>query len=992
MRINDLKISTQLLTGNVLIIIMVSILAYFAYHQSKTIITNMEDLYNHPYHVGRATRDINANCAMIHSYMKNIVFEENLSIEKILEIDYEIENLEMLSYRLFDIIYERYLGERSHIDSARKAFTEWKALRDRLIYIRQHDLDTNILTIYREVNQPYVDRLFKTMNLMIDFEGNKAATFYSEAMKKNGDLLSRLMGLVIIISFIVLLINYYFVRRIYEPLRGLAAAADRYKSGNYETDYIYKSFNEFGLLSVAFQKMAEVFRKEISLKGRTAEIAFSMQEENALKPFAMNLLSKLMTSANCQVGAFYILNPQQKIFMHFCSIGMLFENYRSFSSEHPEGEFGMIMTNRKLQVINCIPDDTVFTYATVTGTFRPREIISVPVLDNNVVTAIISLASLKPFDPLFVQWLESILPMVNARVNSVMDSQKVRDYTELLDNRNRELGNKNKELSQQAEELREYNIELNVQKKQLDQMNYLKTTFLSNMSHELRTPLNSVIALASVLSRKLKGRISEDEYNYVGIIEKNGKELLALINDVLDLSRIESGKETISLTSFSAYELTDYIMNNLRPQIRDKDLVIINKIDKDLPLLISDRLKCSHILQNIIHNAIKFTEKGKVEISASVTDNSMMISISDTGIGIDPDKLTLIFDEFRQADERSSRKFGGTGLGLAIARKYCQMLGGRIEVKSQPGIGSVFSITLPLTPGNLKDYTIDTGGNSEVQGSEGISPAGRGTVMIIEDSEAAIVQVSDILTEAGYDIVIARNGDQAIEQISVSVPDAIVLDLMMPVTDGFEVLTRIRNLRTAMHIPVIILTAKHVTVDELSSLKKNNVLQLIQKGAVRKEELLNAVSKMFKKKQPMLKSDTQEKLKKGRASILIIEDNPDNMLGLKAILGESYELFEAIDGIQGIKSAKRIMPDLILLDISLPDMDGFAVLDELKKVKNLSMIPVIALTARALNEDRDRFIKYGFDGFIPKPVDVDKLNESIIKFLSITKNDQDSGN
>jgi DNA-binding response OmpR family regulator len=323
---------------------------------------------------------------------------------------------------------------------------------------------------------------------------------------------------------------------------------------------------------------------------------------------------------------------------------------------------------------------------------------------------------------------------------------------------------------------------------------------------------------------------------------------------------------------------------------------------------------------------------------------------------------------------------------LAIAKKYSEMLGGSIEVKSKPGKGSVFLIRLPLKPLHISDFSTDEG-SFEPESAEHIYSARQQTIMIIEDSEAAIIQVSDILSEAGYNIIVARNGNQAIEQISVSVPDAIVLDLMMPGTDGFETLTCIRNMHEAMGVPVIILTAKHVTAEELSALKKNNIMQLIQKGAIRKEELLAAVRRMFSKKKESDASNKAINTPKLRPAILIIEDNPDNMMGLKAILKDRYEIYEATEGNMGVKVAINQLPDLILLDISLPDMDGFAVFDELKKTNKANTIPVIALTARALNEDRDTLLKYGFDGFIPKPVDIDKLNETINKFLSISKND-----
>ncbi|HEX2395352.1 MAG TPA: ATP-binding protein, partial [Bacteroidales bacterium] len=817
MRIKDLKISTQLIGGNVIIIILVLFLTGLAYFQTVTIVGYMNDLYEHPYQVGRATRDINTNCAMIHSYMKNIVFDKELTYSDILDIEHKIEMHEKATYELFNVVYDRYLGEKVHIDSAFATFSDWKRLRDKLIFMKQHGMESEIIPRFRRVNQPYVDKLFNNIAIMIDFSGRKAQSFHDNAMSESRTILIRLMILLMVVILLIVIINYYFIRRIYEPLRGLTSAAEQYTAGNYNSDYVYESGNEFGLLSRAFQEMASTFRNDIKLKETTAEIAIAFHEECDLKSFSKNLMKKLVETTNSQLGAFYLLNENEKVFKPYYSIGMSTDKMKSFSSEVHEGEFGLLLSSKRIHILRDIPDDTVFLFETVPGTFRPKEIISIPVLNNTRIIGIISLGSLRTYNPLITGWIKDIWPTLSARINGTISSQKILDYSVMVDDQNKELGFKNKELSQQAEELREYNLELNIQKKQLNQVNQLKTTFLSNMSHELRTPLNSVIALSSVLTKKLKGRITDDEFNYVSIIERNGKELLALINDILDLSRIEAGKEVLTYSRFSLHELISTITDNLLPLVQEKGLNIKNRVDPRLPVIVTDRVKCTHILQNIIHNAIKFTDQGKIEIDANANGNEIVVRISDTGIGIEPDKLSVIFDEFRQADERSSRKYGGSGLGLAIAQKYCHMLGGNIEVASTPGFGSVFTVILPVEPLNIENYREENqDGLAEVQSSELI--ISDKSILIVEDSEPAIIQIREFLQSAGYNVLVARNGTDAIEMITKSLPDVIILDLMMPETDGFEVLSRLRGKEISSKIPVLILTAKNVTAEELESL------------------------------------------------------------------------------------------------------------------------------------------------------------------------------
>jgi PAS domain S-box-containing protein len=373
--------------------------------------------------------------------------------------------------------------------------------------------------------------------------------------------------------------------------------------------------------------------------------------------------------------------------------------------------------------------------------------------------------------------------------------EELEERSKYLEVANNELESQKNELATQTAELSEQNTELEMQKKQLDEANRLKSAFLSNMSHELRTPLNSVIALSGVLGRKLKGKIQDDEYSYLDVISKNGKNLLYLINEILDLSRIEAGKEEIDLTEFSITELVSELLSMLQPTADEKGIKLINTIPSNLELIISDRTKVRHILINLIANAVKFTTEGQVEVTLKRKSNYLGLAVKDTGIGIDPEMVEVIFDEFRQADERTSRKFGGSGLGLAIAKKYSEICNGYIEVETLPDKGSTFTLFLPI----IEDANIHRSKsvqNKRDAGDENVIKLRKTletTILIVEDSEPQILQLSELLLEEGYKVLIARNGQEALEKINQSIPDAIILDLMMPEMDGFEVLKTIRQ-------------------------------------------------------------------------------------------------------------------------------------------------------------------------------------------------------
>lgn len=540
---------------------------------------------------------------------------------------------------------------------------------------------------------------------------------------------------------------------------------------------------------------------------------------------------------------------------------------------------------------------------------------------------------------------------------------------------NLELEVQKNELSAKSEELKEQNIELEMQKKQLDEANKLKTNFLSNMSHELRTPLNSVIALSGVLNRRLENKIPLEEYSYLSVIERNGKHLLNLINDILDLSRIEAGREDIDVSVFNVCNSINEITSMIMPQANNKNL-IIEKVKGNCSLQISsDSNKFRHIIQNLIGNAVKFTEKGEISITVIEKNNYIEIEVEDTGIGISKQHLSHIFDEFRQADGSTSRKYGGTGLGLSIARKYALLLGGNIKVESTLNKGSKFTLELPLYFSEKKsneqnEFKIKSSENKFNFQIPAVYDFSDKNILLVEDSDVAVIQIKDILEETGLHIEVANDGVRAMEIMNNMVPDAIILDLMMPGIDGFEVLNRIRASEKTMLIPVLILTAKHITPQDLKALNSNNVFQLIQKGDINRSEMLISIYSMLLKsaKYKVNSDQLNPKFDDKNPIVLIVEDNHDNMLTTKALLGEKYNIIEAYNGLEGVELATKFIPDLILMDIALPEMDGIEAFKKIRCHKLLSHIPIIAVTASALASDKETILSFGFDAYISKPI------------------------
>ena len=980
-----------------IIVILIVVLGFLSWQQTDKIAKHTLDMYNHPFTVRIAVSKLNADIFQMRLELENFLLasdNKDRQTSIINSASYEAD-----AERQFDILSDRYLGPGTDIDAAHKAFVRWVVVRNGNRELGQSGKISEVMARLEDTGDVGIERvqMLKCINTIDNFSSNKTAEFLlATAVLKN--TLNRQLGLLVAgILALTIFIVYLLNKNIRGPIAELSTVTKLFREGKTTVRSSYESQNEFGQLSASFNNLAETIETELTLNLQAAKLAGVMLREDDAHLFCHALLINLLGYTGSQMGAVYLLNDEKTEFNQFESLGMDWEGRKSFSAIHFEGEFGAALASHELQHIIGIPEDTRFVFSTVSGKLTPREIITIPIISGNETVAVISLATIKSFSKNNLRLLNTILSTLSARIEGIMAYQKVIKFAQQLEFQNNELEAQKRELSLQANELTVQNVELEMQKKQLDEANRMKTSFLSNMSHELRTPLNSVIALSGVLNRRLAGKVADEEYSYLDVIERNGKQLLLLINDILDLSRIESGYEEIEIRKFNVKGLIHEVVEMIEPQANQKGIHLHYTAVGNLPDFNSDYEKCQHILQNLVANAIKFTEEGGVDITTEVKAETIHIVVTDTGIGINKDQLPHIFDEFRQADGSNSRKYGGTGLGLAIAKEYANMLGGSVAVESAQGKGSKFTLILPLQCALKGTYNYNSFNNNNNNNdfksaathktgeNTVLADAKNKTILLVEDTEAVIIQMKDMLATQGYSIMVARNGNEALEQISHQIPDGMILDLMMPDVDGFEVLRRIREEEKTDHLPVIILTAKYVTKDELAFLKNNGIVQLIQKGDINKDQLLVAVSGMMGAitKQDKLPARPQPQIHlPATPMVMVVEDNSDNMLTIKALLEGKCIIIEAEDGIKVMELAQLHQPNLILMDIALPGMNGIEILAELRKVKTLQNIPVIAVSASAMKGDREKFIAYGFDDYISKPIESVLFGKTIKEYLN----------
>jgi len=976
MKLRDFRIGTQFILCFTFMFMFVIILGVVSFNQTNRIHEQMEIMYNHPVKVRRALSSLRVDVLNMRVGLRDLMLVNTEKERHDIALQIEISNVD--ANQQFNILNSLYLGPHADIDEARETFISWNLLREtsiKEIYSGERDkVEKDILPTGKvgHLRVVLLDRIKK----MDDFSARKLETIYNNSAELKTSLNTQLFFLLMIILLLMIVVTYLLVKNIRRPIKQLTNAVKVFQDGDMNVRCAVEARNEFGELSESFNSMVERIQIAKELEQKAAELSQIMLLEEDPRKFFTTLLPTLAAQTNSQMGAVYLLSHDKKRFEHYESFGMSRSSKLDFNIDDLEGEFGSVLVKRKIQTIKRIPKDTRFLFHTVSGKLVPREIITIPIISGKEIIAIISLASVRTYLKQSTLLIDTVFDTLTARIEGVLSYQRIQDFSKTLEFQNRELEAQKVEMEAQSNELTEQNRELEMQKMQLSEASRLKTNFLSNMSHELRTPLNSVIALSGVLSRRLINKIPLDEFSYLEVIERNGKHLLSLINDILDISRIESGREEIEILRFTASDLISDIVSMIKPQAQQKGVELIQKAGEVNLLINTDVDKCRHILQNLVGNAVKFTEKGSVTVEAVQRADSLEILVVDTGIGISEANIEHIFDEFRQADGGTSRKFGGTGLGLAIAKKYANLLGGDVVVKSVLGEGSTFTLSLPLNysgsnltgeaphfESKFKQITSKVPKKTNV----------RKTILLVEDSEPAIVQIKDFLEESGYNILTARGGNEALAIISQTVPDAMILDLMMPEVDGFEVLRTLREAEPTANVPVLILTAKHITKDDLKFLKRNNIHQLIQKGDVNRDELLNSVASMLIDEiagnENVATGIPAKQFIEGKAKVLIVEDNPDNMTTVKAIIGDNFEILEATDGAQAITMAAKHTPHLILMDIELPGVDGIEAYRTIKKNEKLSHIPIIALTASAMTSDREVILAYGFDGYLAKPID-----------------------
>lgn len=498
-----------------------------------------------------------------------------------------------------------------------------------------------------------------------------------------------------------------------------------------------------------------------------------------------------------------------------------------------------------------------------------------------------------------------------------------------------ELKERKEELMHINEELQDTNrgvvalyAELDERADYLRRASELKSSFLSNMSHEFRTPLNSMLALTRMLLDRMDGELSSEQDQQIRFIQRSAKELADMVDDLLDLAKVEAGKLEVRAKSFDVADLFGALRGMLKPLLAESSLNLVFEAADELPMLFTDEQKVSQVLRNFISNAIKFTSRGEVRVTAKLKDSSVEFAVADTGIGVSPSDQKIIFEEYGQVESSMQRRVKGTGLGLPLSRKLAELLGGKVTVQSEVGIGSTFFFVVPL---------IYSGATLPPENTTPELDPDKRLILIVEDNRETAFASSRYLSTAGFQAHTVSSVGEAKAFIAQARPSAIILDLLLQAETTWEFLRELKGGNPP--IPVLVTS---VSDDE------------------HKVYGLGADAFLVKPFQPeaMIAEIIKLTSELERPRILLIDDNEISRYLLREHISPSlYEVFEARDGREGLRLALDLKPALIFLDFYMPDLNGMEILKDLRSTPELTKIPVILHSTKVLNEAELKFFQ-----------------------------------
>jgi HAMP domain-containing protein/CheY-like chemotaxis protein/signal transduction histidine kinase len=722
------------------------------------------------------------------------------------------------------------------------------------------------------------------------------------------------------------------------------------------------------------------------LKTNLAKFTNMLQGQRDLTTVGRLLLSELTPLVNAHQGVIYQMEneetPGLKLTAAYADDGA---GGHASALRLGEGLIGQCAVDKRRMLITDMPENAI---AVASALFRlpPRNTIVLPVLFENQVKAVIELASVNEFTALQTMFLEQLTTSIGIVLNSIEATMQTEGLLKQsqqlageLQAQQKELQQTNEQLEQKAQQLAERNVEVERKNQEIEQArraleekatelaltSKYKSEFLANMSHELRTPLNSILILGQQLTDNPEGNLTAKQVEFARTIHGAGTDLLNLISDILDLSKIESGTVTVDAEEIFFSNLLEMVARPFRHEAETRQLSFDVHLDLNLGRTVTtDSKRLQQVLKNLLSNAFKFTAQGGVRLNVSaavggwtathptLSQASQVVAfeVSDTGIGIPLEKQKIIFEAFQQADASTSRKYGGTGLGLAISRELATLLGGEIHLRSAPDNGSSFTLYLPIkymgtttvprsaAPSVMPAPQVSIERNVEQIPDDRLDiQPGDAILLIVEDDPHYARILIDLARDKGFKVLLAMRGDDALDLAKQYQPTAVSLDVFLPDMLGWNVLSQLKQNPLTRHIPVQIVTLDE---DRQHGLARG-AFSFVTKPTTR-EGISEALSKIKDFSQPR------------RRRLLVVEDNKAEQMSIRELLGhDDIEIVNAGTGREALDILRHEACDCVVLDLRLPDMSGFEVLESMRSEEALADVPVVVFTGRELSANED---------------------------------------
>ncbi|TCJ12704.1 response regulator [Flaviaesturariibacter flavus] len=812
----------------------------------------------------------------------------------------------------------------------------------------------------------------------------------------------------------------------------MAQAADAIGSGNFNVAIEPRGADD--ILGNALVRMRDDLQHyhaenedKLWLHGGMEAVNNSLRGEKELDQVAKDVLAAIADYVNARAGLLYV--RQADVLHHTASYALTSNLDIPQRLAFGETLVGEAAQKRRITQLKNVPGNFI-RVSTGLGDAPPAHMVLLPALFNDSTEGVLELAFLIEVPPRTIEFLTQLQPVLGVALHTARNRARLQELlhetqaqSEELQAQHQELEHINAELEAQAEKLQASEEELKVQQEELMEANQeleertrlleerntliaqrnreiqqkaeelalstrYKSEFLANMSHELRTPLNSILLLSRLLSENNEKNLSADQVEYAQVILNSGQGLLSLIDEILDLSKIEAGKMELEFAPVSPAATVHDLRGMFVPLAHDKGLAFEVRLEEGLPSSIeTDRMRLEQVLKNLLSNALKFTSEGKVQLLLRPgAPGHVRFAVSDTGIGIAPDKQQLVFEAFRQADGSTRRKYGGTGLGLSISRELTRLLGGELQLESEPGKGSTFFFELPVQkPEGPKEAarpfaapapapapaapppseeaevasleeTLPGAGHAPINIPAAVpddreeAQDGGPSILIIEDDTGFARALLDFTRKRGYKGLVAVRGDEGIELARRFKPQGILLDIQLPVKDGWQVMEALKADPRTRAIPV------HM----MSSLEAKKESRL--KGAV------DFISKpmAFEQMQDVFKKIEQVVAKENK-KVLIVEENPRHAQALAYFL-ETFNVNAQIAGSVNAsqEALQRSDVDCVILDMGVPDPQAYETLDALKQQQGLEGLPIIVFTGRSLSRNEELRIKQYADSIVVK--------------------------